>query len=49
MHPRAYWTLWSDMAIHAIHRRVLDHVRRLAEGAHRDAGATADTGPAARD
>ena len=49
MHPRAYWTLWSDMAIHAIHRRVLDHVRRLAEGAHRDAGAAADTGPAARD
>lgn len=49
MHPRAYWTLWSDMAIHAIHRRVLDHVRRLAEGAHRDAGATMDTGPAARD
>ena len=31
MHPHGYWTLWSDWAIHAIHRRVLDHVKRLAE------------------
>jgi len=31
MRPQAYWTMWSDVAIHAIHRRVLDHIRRLAE------------------
>lgn len=31
MHPRGYWTLWSDLSIHAIHRRVLEHIRRLAE------------------
>jgi hypothetical protein len=31
MHPQAYWTLWSDLAIHKIHRRVLAHVKRLAE------------------
>jgi hypothetical protein len=31
MHPRAYWTVWSNLSIHAIHRRVLEHVRRLAE------------------
>jgi hypothetical protein len=31
MHPQAYWTLWSDLAIHKIHRRVLAHVKQLAE------------------
>ena len=31
MHPQAYWTLWSDLAIHKIHRRVLAHVKRLSE------------------
>ena len=31
MHPQGYWTLWSDFSIHRIHRRVLDHVRDLAE------------------
>jgi hypothetical protein len=31
MHPQVYWTLWSDLAIHTIHRRVLAHVKRLAE------------------
>lgn len=31
MHPQAYWTLWSDCSIHKIHRRVLDHIARLAE------------------
>jgi len=31
MRPQAYWTMWSDVAIHAIHRRVLEHIRRLAE------------------
>jgi hypothetical protein len=39
MHPQAYWTRWSDLAIHAIHRRVLDHVRRLAEQDAREAPA----------
>jgi hypothetical protein len=31
MYPQAYWTVWSDFTIHRIHRRVLDHVKRLAE------------------
>ncbi|NBV46306.1 MAG: SRPBCC family protein [Planctomycetia bacterium] len=31
MHPQIYWTLWSDFSIHRIHRRVLDHIKRLAE------------------
>ena len=31
MHPQAYWSLWSDLAIHAIHRRVLNHIKQLAE------------------
>jgi len=33
MHPQAYWTLWSHFSIHRIHRRVLDHVKQLAEAA----------------
>jgi uncharacterized membrane protein YhaH (DUF805 family) len=31
IHPAGYWRLWSDAIIHAIHRRVLDHVKGLAE------------------
>lgn len=31
MHPQGYWKLWSDLAIHAIHRRVLEHVKQFAE------------------
>jgi hypothetical protein len=31
MWPADYWALWSDAIIHRIHRRVLDHVRALAE------------------
>lgn len=29
--PEAYFRMWSDAAIHRIHLRVLDHVRRLSE------------------
>lgn len=29
--PAAYWRLWSDPILHAIHRRVLMHVKALAE------------------
>lgn len=29
--PTAYWTLWSDALIHAIHTRVLTHIRTLSE------------------
>jgi hypothetical protein len=29
--PAAYWSLWSDALIHAIHRRVLHHVKARAE------------------
>ncbi len=31
MWPVAYWQLWSDHIIHTIHRRVLLHVKSLAE------------------
>jgi len=31
MWPAAYWQLWSDTIIHAIHRRVLAHIAQLAE------------------
>jgi hypothetical protein len=30
--PQAYWGLWADALVHAIHDRVLAHVKRLAEG-----------------
>jgi uncharacterized membrane protein YhaH (DUF805 family) len=30
--PAAYWRLWSDNIVHAIHRRVLTHIRDLSEG-----------------
>ena len=29
--PAGYWRLWSDTVIHHIHRRVLEHIRILAE------------------
>jgi hypothetical protein len=31
MYPQDYWTLWSDLVIHRIHQRVLEHIKRLAE------------------
>jgi hypothetical protein len=31
MTPESYWRLWSDAAIHAIHGRVLTHVKARAE------------------
>jgi Polyketide cyclase / dehydrase and lipid transport len=32
MAPAAYWTTIADAIVHAIHRRVLDHVKARAEG-----------------
>jgi hypothetical protein len=32
MWPAAYWSLWADYVVHRIHRRVLDHIKVLAEG-----------------
>lgn len=29
--PSAYWQLWSDHIIHTIHKRVLNHVKKLSE------------------
>ena len=29
--PAAYWSLWSDAVIHAIHERVLAHIKQRAE------------------
>lgn len=31
MAPNWYWGLWSDASIHAIHTRVLEHIRGVAE------------------
>lgn len=31
MWPAAYWRLWSDGIIHAIHRRVMEHIKKRAE------------------
>jgi hypothetical protein len=33
--PAAYWTLWSDGVIHAIHGRVLRHIKAMAESGAR--------------
>lgn len=38
MYPNAYWSLWSDVLIHSIHKRVLAHVKALSE-----AGPAADS------
>jgi uncharacterized membrane protein YhaH (DUF805 family) len=32
IHPEGYWALWAGGFIHAIHGRVLAHIRALAEG-----------------
>jgi len=45
IHPQGYWTLWSDLSIHAIHRRVLDHIKRLAEADAAAARAEGDRPP----
>jgi len=42
MRPQAYWTMWAHGSIHAIHRRVLGHVKQLAE---REATVAAVSGP----
>ncbi|TWT93097.1 DUF805 domain-containing protein [Neorhodopirellula pilleata] len=31
--PRLYWKIWADPTIHAIHRRVLDHIQTVCESA----------------
>src|SRR5262245_56981563 len=31
MWPVSYWQIWSDQIIHAIHRRVLRHIKVLSE------------------
>ena len=32
LQPAGYWRVWSDAILHRIHLRVLNHVKRLAEG-----------------
>ena len=34
--PTAYWEKWTDTLLHAIHGRVLDHIRRLCENPRRE-------------
>ncbi|MEM6831638.1 MAG: hypothetical protein AAF551_14100 [Bacteroidota bacterium] len=29
--PVFYWKIWSDYIIHAIHLRVLNHIKKVAE------------------
>ncbi len=36
MFPQDFWTLWSRACIHRIHVRVLNHIKRLSEGANAD-------------
>ena len=31
--PAAYWNLWTEAIVHAVHRRVLEHVKTRAEAA----------------
>jgi uncharacterized membrane protein YhaH (DUF805 family) len=31
MHPQLYWGLWGDQLIHAIHKRVLNHIKDSSE------------------
>ena len=30
--PSGYWRLWSDLIIHRIHLRVLNHIKNVSEG-----------------
>jgi hypothetical protein len=41
MMPQSYWTLLSDELIHTIHMRVLEHVKRNAEGTSQESAAGA--------
>ncbi|MBV8216587.1 MAG: hypothetical protein JOZ08_25495 [Verrucomicrobia bacterium] len=38
--PSFYWRLWSDLIIHHIHLRVLNHIKNLSER-----GKNPDSGP----
>jgi hypothetical protein len=31
LEPAQYWRLWSDYIVHGVHRRVLEHIKALAE------------------
>jgi uncharacterized membrane protein YhaH (DUF805 family) len=31
MQPEAYWSMWTDASVHAIHRRVLEHIKKEVE------------------
>ncbi|TMB03282.1 MAG: hypothetical protein E6J64_15005 [Deltaproteobacteria bacterium] len=31
MGPQAYWSIWSDLLVHRIHRRVLRHIQAEVE------------------
>jgi len=30
--PEIYWSTWSDLIVHEIHKRVLSHIKKEAEG-----------------
>jgi uncharacterized membrane protein YhaH (DUF805 family) len=31
IYPEAYWVVWSELLLHSIHGRVLDHIKNLTE------------------
>jgi hypothetical protein len=43
--PASYFSLWSQTLLHAIHMRVLDHVKRISEGADPGAARSAALPP----
>jgi len=43
MGPQAYWSIWSDLLVHRIHRRVLRHIQAEVEEKMRSTGAPASS------
>ena len=41
--PEGYWVVWGELLLHAIHGRVLDHIKNLSE--HNPSGHTAASAP----
>jgi hypothetical protein len=33
--PESYWAIWGEQLLHAIHGRVLDHIKQLSENDRR--------------
>jgi hypothetical protein len=35
LEPAEYWRLWTDYIVHGVHRRVLEHIKAMAEADRR--------------